>query len=56
LNAIEVYFEKYEIDNCCKYYMTNENNGITSVIDVTNETEKIYERLAKPLQDLEKVV
>lgn len=53
LNAIEVYSEKYEIANQCKYYLANEKNGTTTVSDVTNKTEKIYEKLARPLQELE---
>lgn len=53
LNAIEVYSEKYNIDKNCNYYLADEENGMTSIIDVTNETEKIYAKLAKPLQDLE---
>lgn len=53
LNAIEVYSEKYKIDNCCKYYLVNEIEGTASVVDVTNDTEKIYAKLAEPLQKLE---
>ena len=53
LNAIEVYSEKHEIDNKCKYYLVEEENAVTTVLDVTKETEKIYEKLAKPLQELE---
>ena len=53
LNAIEVYSEKHEIDNKCKYYLVEEENAVTTVWDVTKETEKIYEKLAKPLQELE---
>lgn len=53
LNAIEVYSEKYKIDKSCNYYLANEENGMTSIEDVTNETEKIYAKLAKPLQELE---
>ena len=37
----------------CNYYIANEEQGITSIVDVTNETEKIYVKLAKPLQELE---
>ncbi len=53
LNAIEVYSEKYGIDEKCKYYVAeNEENG--SVIkDVTDNTREIYEKLARPIQDLE---
>lgn len=53
LNAIEVYSEKYGIDNKCKYYLADEENTVTSILDVTDKTEKIYEKLAKPLQKLE---
>lgn len=53
LNAIEVYSEKHEIDNKCKYYLAEEKNAVTAVLDVTDKTEKIYEKLAKPLQELE---
>lgn len=53
LNAIEVYSEKYGIDEKCKYYMTDNIAGMTYINDVTNEREQIYAKLAKPLQDLE---
>lgn len=49
LNAIEVYSQKYGIGNLCKFYLADENNGITHVVDVTDETERIYAKLAKPL-------
>lgn len=55
LNAIEVYSQKYDIDNMCKYYLADENNGITRIVDVTGDTEKIYAKLARPLQELENV-
>ena len=53
LNSIEVYSEKNGINNKCKYYLIEENNTEAEVLDVTNLTEKIYEKLAKPLQELE---
>lgn len=53
LNAIEVYAGKYEIEKKCNYYLANEENGIASIMDVTEKTEKIYEKLARPLQLLE---
>ena len=53
LNAIEVYSEKYGIDKKCNYYLANEEKEMAIIIDVTNETEKIYSKLAKPLQKLE---
>ena len=48
-----MYSEKYEIEKKFNYYIANEEQGITSIVDVTNETEKIYVKLAKPLQELE---
>lgn len=53
LNAIEVYSEKYGIDRDCKYYLADDENGITTFADVTDQAEKIYAKLARPLQELE---
>lgn len=53
LNAIEVFANKYEIADKCNYYLTEEFEKRINVIDVTNNREKIYEKLAKPLQYLE---
>lgn len=53
LNAIEVYSEKYGIENNCNYYLTEEQKGRTNIINVTKEKELIYAKLARPLQDLE---
>ena len=53
LNAIEVYVKKYGIEKKCKFYLTDENEGRTNIKDVTDQTELIYEKLARPLQDLE---
>lgn len=53
LNALEVYAKQYKIENRCKYYVTDVRGQNTIIKDVTNDTEKIYEKLARPLQDLE---
>ena len=53
LNAIQVYSDKYGITDKCKYYLTEEQNRRVNIIDVTKEIEKIYEKLARPLQELE---
>lgn len=55
LNAIEVYAAKYEIADKCNYYMASlSSSGETStIIEVTEDVEKIYQKLARPLQDLE---
>lgn len=53
LNAIQVFAEKHDVVGKCKYYMTQETEGKSEVLDVTDNTEKIYEKLARPLQELE---
>lgn len=53
LNAIEVYAAKCSIGDKCKYYLAEEANNRLEIIDVTNEIEKIYLKLARPLQVLE---
>lgn len=53
LNAIEVYSDKYGIGKKCNYYLIDEKDGQASVINATDHTEIIYEKLAKPLQELE---
>ena len=55
LNAIEVFSEKYKINDKCKYYIA-ENFGNSSIItDVTGNTREIYKKLARPIQDLENI-
>ncbi len=53
LNAIEAYSQKYGIEEACKFYLTDEKDMRTNIIDVTGKTERIYEKLARPLQELE---
>jgi predicted ATPase len=53
LDAIDVYSHKYEISGRCKYYLAEDENGIASIVDVSDNIEKIYEKLAEPLQKLE---
>lgn len=53
LLAIEVFAAKHGMHGNCKYYLS-ENKGKGAIIsDVTNNVEKIYEKLARPLQTLE---
>ena len=55
VNAIEVYSEKYKINEKCKYYIA-ENDANGSIIkDMTGNTRKIYRKLARPIQDLENI-
>lgn len=53
LNAIEVFSEKYGIESKCNYYLTEEIEERTNIVDVTERRELIYAKLARPLQDLE---
>lgn len=53
LNAIEVYSAKYNITNKCKYYLAVNKDNTAIIQDVTDNTEEIYAKLARPLQDLE---
>lgn len=53
LNAIEVYAAKYDVDDRCKYYLSSSRGEVSEIEDVTENIEKIYEKLARPLQDLE---
>lgn len=54
LRAIEVFSEKHCITEKCKYYLAcNNKDNISEINDVTNDIEKIYSKLANPLQLLE---
>lgn len=53
LNAIEVYAAKYGIYDKCKYYLARSEQDGSYIDDVTDHIDKIYEKLARPLQDLE---
>ena len=53
LEAIEVYSDKYDIKNKCKYYLAANVEKTSTIRDVTDEIEKIYKKLAEPFQKLE---
>lgn len=53
LNAIEVYSEKYDLADKCRYYLAEMEGNYSCINDVTDNVEKIYKQLARPLQDLE---
>ena len=55
VSAIEVFSEKYKIDDKCKYYVA-ENKGNSGVIkDITGNTNLIFKKMARPFQDLENI-
>ncbi|MGM9544390.1 MAG: AAA family ATPase [Romboutsia timonensis] len=53
LEAIEVYSQKYEVNERCKYYLAENHGDSAKIDDVTHNTEAIYKKLAQPFQDLE---
>lgn len=55
LNAIEVYVAKHNINDKCKYYLSNliKNDKYVKFDDVSDKVDLIYKKLAKPLQELE---
>lgn len=54
LNAIEVYAKKHGIVDCCKYYLASISEDSHAVFeDVSNNIEKIYQKLARAFQILE---
>ena len=55
VSAIEVFSEKYKIDDKCKYYVA-ENKGNSGIIkDITRNTNIIFKKMARPFQDLENI-
>lgn len=53
VDAIETYSEKYGISNQCKYYLLEDNEGDSRVVDVSENRQPIYSKLAAPFQILE---
>ena len=55
VSAIEVFSEKYKIDDKCKYYVAEniENSGV--IKDITGNTNIIFKKMARPFQDLENI-
>lgn len=53
LRAIEVYSAKYGIADKCKYYLSENQEDKFIIKDVTTYTDKIYKKLAQPLENLQ---
>ena len=53
LEAIEVFSERHNVNDHCKYYMAETEGDAASIIDATGNIEKIYSKLARPFQELE---
>ena len=55
VSAIEVFSEKYKVDDKCKYYVAENEENNSIIKDVTGNTREIYRKLARPIQDLENI-
>lgn len=56
INAIDVYAQKYNIRNSCKFYLakdTDETHHFSELMDVSDNLEEINKLLFIPLQELE---
>lgn len=53
LEAIEVYASKHEVVDNCKYYLSQQMEHEFCIEDVTDDIERIYQKLASPFQVLE---
>ncbi|MBD5149651.1 MAG: AAA family ATPase [Oscillibacter sp.] len=53
LDAIEVYSQKHGVSDACQYYLSSMDGEFAVMENVTGNTEKIYQKLARPLQRLE---
>lgn len=56
LRAIEVYSAKYQIADKCKYYLADLKNEDAFFEDVTTQTNKIYEKLVLPFENLQRTI
>ncbi len=55
LSAIEAFSKKHHRTQYCKYYLAENDNSLSSITDVTDNVNKIYLKLAKPLDILEEI-
>lgn len=51
LEAIEVFSEKYDVENKTYYYLAEDGN----IKNVDDETRQIYKEMVKPIQELENI-
>lgn len=53
LRAIQVYSAKYGMSDMCRYYLSEaDKEGKAYIHDVTDDIDKIYQKLSRPLQQL----
>ncbi len=56
LHALEVYSAKYSMEGQCRYYLAENKNHEISFRNVTGDTEKIYQMMLKPFEDLQRML
>lgn len=56
LHALEVYSVKYGMEGQCRYYLAENKNHEVSFCNVTGDTEKIYQMMLKPFEDLQRML
>lgn len=56
LRAIEVYADKYNISDSCKFYLANTDEKLATIEDISNDIAKAYKKLYEPLQELENIL
>lgn len=54
VNAIETYSNKYNTNNVCKYYFSenDDDNKFSNFVDCTSNTDIIYKSLSRPFDEL----
>ena len=53
LRAIQVYSAKHGVADRCKYYLAEMVETYAVIEDVSDDIDKIYQKLSAPLQELE---
>ena len=53
LRAIETYTAIYKTNNNCTYYLSQITDNVADIVNVTSNTNLIYEKLSEPLASLQ---
>jgi ABC-type multidrug transport system ATPase subunit len=53
LNAIEVYSQRNVLSDKCNYYLSDTRGDVCAVKEVTDNLDPVYQKLARPFQELE---
>lgn len=54
LRAIQVYSAKHSIATRCRYYQSSRDGKWCDIVDVTEHTEPIFDKLVRPFEELER--